>query len=127
MFGWLFRRKKKQATTPPAQFLCSGCYQVHRVNDLHALPWWDPHARAFLMASRCAPCFPVSLAEARERVRAWDSESEVAFRSFLDTWKIEARMPGLAHLGPRAAAEAVLDRVQQTDGRAFADVFLGLA
>lgn len=94
---------------------------------MHALPWWNPSARAFFMTIRCAKCFPVSLEEARDRVRAWDPEAEQAFRSFLDIWKIEAHLSDLQGLSPKAAAEAVLDYVDQTSGRPFAAVFLGEA
>ena len=128
IFDWLFRRKRRAAPAAPAEwFVCSGCYETHRSSRMHALPWWNPDARAFFMSTRCGDCFLVALAEARGRVRAWDSEAENAFRSFLDIWKIEARMPQLAGLSPRAAAEAVLEYVEQTDGRPFATVFLGQA
>ena len=125
MFDWLFRRKK--APTPAARpnaFLCSGCYQVHPTSGMHALPWWNPEARAFFMTTRCANCFPASLEQARARVESWDPEAEASFRSFLDIWKLETRFPHLRQLGPRQAADAVLEQVEETMGRDLATVFL---
>ena len=125
MFDWLFRRKTvpTSAATPGA-FLCSACWQVFPTNAMHALPWWNPEARAFFMTTRCADCFPASLEQARNRVRGWDPEAEASFRSFLDIWKLEARMPHLAGLAPREAAETVLANVEESRGRDLAAVFL---
>ena len=124
ILDWLFGAKKTSALM---EFMCSSCFEIKPGEQMHALPWWNPHEDAFLMSIRCGDCFPESLTQARDRVRAWDAEAEAAFRSFLDIWKIEARMPELVPLDPPRAAEAVLDYVERTEGRTFAAVFLGLA
>lgn len=125
MFGRLLRRLfGSSSSEAPAHFLCSDCWETYGFDELHALPWWNPDERAFFMSTRCGECYPTSLEESRARVAQWDREAQEEFRAFLDTWRVEELLSGLADLPPQQQAIAVLDTIEASDGTLFRRVYL---
>lgn len=107
-----------------AEGQCSSCLATMPLEKMHFLPWWNP-VGAFFMAFRCPACFGQSLQETTERIESWDEEAEKLFASFLEIWKIFSHFPETQKDSPRETANAVLDLVKATDGKAFAPLLLG--
>ena len=105
-------------------FLCSGCTEtIPSPDELCEIPWWHP-VGGFFMAHRCRGCFGHSLQETMDRIGNWDDEAEEQFAAFLATWKIAARFPDAQKPPVRAAAEAVMKLVADSQGRAFVPLIL---
>jgi hypothetical protein len=101
------------------EFQCSSCLELKPLDEMHFLPWWNP-VGAFFMAFRCPACFGKSLQQTTDRIEVWDDDAEKQFGSFLDNWEILSHFPELQKSSSLETAKAVLQLVQDTDGKAFA-------
>jgi hypothetical protein len=99
---------EEEMADPDAQFLCSRCYKVHPVRDLHVVPTFNESLGRWVGSNRCPACWKPSVQEARAYFAAHESE-ELAWGLFQTVLERGVSDDILrSHVAGRTAHDAVL-------------------